>query len=82
MRLKNEIKGRSASWDETISTILFDALRAILLNVVASLPTNEALMQKIRRERQATQLDENGHLPLVFRQTDRGENFVLHEDDD
>ncbi|CAF1542065.1 unnamed protein product [Adineta ricciae] len=57
MRVKNEIKGRSASSDETTSTILLDSLRAM-------------------------QLDENGHLPLVFRQTDRGENFVLHEDDD
>jgi hypothetical protein len=81
IRLKNEIKGRSASSDETTSTILFDALRTIPLNVVAGLPTNDALMQTIRRERPPIQLDENGHLPLLFRQTDRGENFVLYEDD-
>jgi len=27
------------------------------------------------------QLDYNGRLPLLLRQTDRGENFVLFEDD-
>ncbi|CAF1497769.1 unnamed protein product [Adineta ricciae] len=81
MRVKDEIKGRSASSDETTSTILFVALRTIPLNVAAGLPTNDALMQTIRRERQATQLDENGHLPLVFHQTDCGKNFVSHEDD-
>jgi hypothetical protein len=26
------------------------------------------------------QLDHNGSLPLILRETDRGENFVLHED--
>ncbi|CAF1195693.1 unnamed protein product [Adineta ricciae] len=81
IRLKNELKTRGASSDEATSTILFEALRTIPLNVVADLPTNNALMQTIRRERPTIQLDENGHLPLAFRQTDRGENFVLYEDD-
>ena len=44
------------------------------------LPTNEALLQTIRRERPAEQLDHQGFLPLILRQTDRGENFILYED--
>ena len=51
------------------------------MNIVAGLTTNDGLMQTIRRERPPIQLDENGRLPLIFRQTDRGENFVLYEDD-
>ncbi|CAF1217953.1 unnamed protein product [Rotaria sp. Silwood1] len=27
------------------------------------------------------QLDHNGRLPLILRQTDRGESFILYEDD-
>lgn len=81
IRLKNEIKGRSLSSDEATSTILFDALRTIPLNAVPDLPTNNALMQTIRRERRPVQLDENGQLPFIFRQTDRGKKFVLFEDE-
>ena len=81
IRLKNELKARGKSSDEATSTILFEALRTIPLNVVADLPTNNALMQTIRRERPTIQLDENGDLPLAFRQIDRDENFVLYEDD-
>jgi hypothetical protein len=80
VRLKNELKNRAASSDEPSSAILFDALRTIPLNIAPALPTNDALLQTIRRERPAIQLDPNGHLPLILRQTDRGENFVLFED--
>ena len=81
IRLKNEIKTRGASSDEGASTILFDALRTIPLSVTAGLPTNEALLQTIRRElRKPMQLDHNGFLPHTLRETDRGESFVLYED--
>ncbi|CAF4539087.1 unnamed protein product, partial [Rotaria sp. Silwood2] len=80
IRLKHEIKARGSSSDEATSIILFDALRSIPLNAVPGLPTNNALMQTIRRQRQPVQLDENGQLPFVFQLTDRGENFVLFED--
>ncbi|CAF2498551.1 unnamed protein product [Rotaria sp. Silwood2] len=49
IRLKHEIKARGSSSDEAISIILFDALRSIPLNAVPGLPTNNALMQTIRR---------------------------------
>jgi hypothetical protein len=81
VRLKNEIKKRGASSDENPSTILFDVLRTIPLTTAARLPSTDALLQTIRRERPAMQLDHNGRLPLILRQTDRGENFILFEDD-
>ncbi len=66
VRLKNDIKKRGASSDENPSTILFDVLRTIPLSTVARLPSNDALLQSIRRERPATQLDHNGRLPLIL----------------
>ncbi|CAF1560987.1 unnamed protein product, partial [Rotaria sordida] len=81
IQLKNELKERSASSDEGTATILFDVLRKVPLNVSANLPTNEALLQTIRRERPAIQIDHNGRLPLILRQTDRGENFIFYEDE-
>lgn len=79
-RLKNDIKTRSASSDEQPFSILSDVLRSTPLAVTADLPTNDALLQIIRRERKPIQLDYDGHLPLILRQTHRGENFVLYED--
>lgn len=80
IRLKNEIKVRGAASDEGASTILFDVLRSTPLTAASCLPTNEALLQIIRRERPAQQLDHQGCLPPILRQTDRGENFILYED--
>ncbi|CAF1091814.1 unnamed protein product [Rotaria sordida] len=81
VRLKNKLKERSASSDEGGTTILVDVLRKVPLSVSANLPTNEALLQTIRRERPAIQLDHNDRLPLILRQTDRGENFIFYEDE-
>ncbi|CAF3543271.1 unnamed protein product, partial [Rotaria sp. Silwood2] len=72
---------RSASSDVGGTTILYDVLRKVSLSVSANLPTNEALLQTIRRERPAIQLDQNGRLSLILRQTDRGENFIFYEDE-
>ena len=49
--------------------------------VTAGLLSAEPLLQTIHRERKPIQLDHNGLLPLMLRETDRGENFVLYEDD-
>ena len=81
IRLKNEIKTNSSSSDEATSNLLFNALSTIPLNVASDLPTTNALMQTIRRERRPLQLDVNGQLPFLFRQTSRGENFVLMENE-
>jgi len=80
IRLKNEIKLRGASSDEEASTILFDALRSTPLTAAPYLPTIEALLQIIRRERPAEQLNHQGCLPLQLRQTDRDDDFILYED--
>jgi hypothetical protein len=80
IRLKNEIKVRGAASDNGASTILFDVLRSTPLTAAPGLPTNEALLQMIRRERPAQQLDQQGCLPPILRQTDRGEDFILYED--
>ncbi|CAF2978338.1 unnamed protein product [Rotaria sp. Silwood2] len=81
MRTNNNAEERSASSDVGGTTILYDVLRKVSLSVSANLPTNEALLQTIRRERPAIQLDQNGRLSLILRQTDRGENFIFYEDE-
>ena len=81
IRLKNEIKILRASSNEGASTILSDVLHTTPLAVIVGLPSTEALLQTIRRERKPIQLDHNGRFPFMFRETDSGENFVLYEDD-
>ena len=81
IRLENEIKIRGLSSDEAVSTVLFDALRKMPLHACANLPSNEALLQTIRRERPQIQLDYHGRLPLILRETERVENFIFYEDD-
>ncbi|CAF3351468.1 unnamed protein product [Rotaria sp. Silwood2] len=69
MRLKNEIKMRGVSSNEGDNTIIFDVLRQLPLSVSASLSSNEALLQTIRREPSPMQLDYNGVLPLISQET-------------
>ncbi|CAF1005190.1 unnamed protein product, partial [Rotaria magnacalcarata] len=80
IRLKNEIKQHAASSEEGPSTILLDVLRITPLSATPGLSTNDAWLQLIRRERPAIRLDPEGGLPLILRQTDRGEKLVLYED--
>ena len=81
IRLKNEIKIHGALSDEAASMILSDVLRITPLAIIAGLLSTEALLQTIRRERKPIQLDHNGRLPFMLRETHSGENFVLYEDD-
>jgi hypothetical protein len=81
IRLQNGIKERSESTEEATSIILHNALRTVPLNIAAELPSTDALGQCIRRQRPAPSLDINSRLPQILKQTDRGENFVVHEDD-
>ena len=81
IRLKNEIKIYGASSDEGASMILSYVLRTTPLAVTAGLPSTEALLHTIRREREPVQLDHNGRSPFMLLETDRDENFVLYEDD-
>ncbi|CAF2644946.1 unnamed protein product [Rotaria sp. Silwood2] len=48
MQLKNDIKARAATTDESTSSVLHSALRTYPLSAVGALPRNEALMLMIR----------------------------------
>jgi hypothetical protein len=81
IRVQNEIRQPSESSEEMTSIILHNVLRTVPLNIAAELPSTVALEQCIRRQRPRVNLDINSQLPQILKQTDRGENFVLHEDD-
>jgi len=81
IKLKNEIKARAATADESSSSILHTALRTYPLSAAGELPRSDALMLTIRRQRTGEKVDADGRLPEKFRKTYRGEDFILHEDE-
>ena len=81
IRIQNEIKERSVLCEEGTSILLQNALRKAPLSIAADLPLMDALAQTVRRQRPQLLLDINGQLPQILKKTDRGENFVLFEDD-
>lgn len=81
VELKNKIKSRAVDNEEPTSTILFSSLRSFPLESAGQLPRNETLLRTIRRQRQAEPADPNKRLSDSMKQTDRGDNFVLYEDD-
>ncbi|CAM4961584.1 unnamed protein product [Rotaria socialis] len=54
---------------------------ACFSNVAGQLPQSETLLRTIRRQLQGPPMNSNNQLPDHLKQTDRGENFVLHEDE-
>lgn len=81
LELKNKIKTRAAETEELPSTILHSVMRSFPLDAAGQLPQNETLLRAIRRQRQVPSTNVNNQLPDHLKQTDRGENFVLHEDE-
>ncbi|CAF4480594.1 unnamed protein product, partial [Rotaria sp. Silwood2] len=81
VQLKNEIKARATTTDESTSTILHSALRTFPLSAAGELPRNESLMLMIRRQRTVGKVDADGRLPEKLRKTYRDEDFILHEDE-
>ncbi|CAM4986296.1 unnamed protein product [Rotaria socialis] len=81
LELKNKIKSRAAETEESSSTILHSAMRSFPLDAAGQLPQSETLLRTIRRQRQGPPMNSNNQLPDHLKQTDRGENFVLHEDE-
>ena len=81
IRIQNQLKERGASSEEPTSIILQNVLRTVPVNIVADLPSTQALSQTIRRQRVPLPLDLNSQLPAALKQTDRGENFILFEDE-
>jgi hypothetical protein len=81
VELKNKIKSKAADSEEPSSTILHTVLRSFPLDSAGRLPQNETLLRTIRRQRQAAPADADNRLPDALKITDRGDNFVLHEDE-
>ncbi|CAF3703869.1 unnamed protein product [Rotaria socialis] len=80
IKLKNEIKARAATTDESTSTIIHSALRTYPLSAAGQLPKNESFMLMIRRQRTTETVDGNGRLPEKLRKAYRDEDFIMHED--
>ncbi|CAF5101086.1 unnamed protein product [Rotaria sp. Silwood1] len=81
IQLKNEIKARAATTDESSSSILHSALRTYPLSVAGQLPRSDALTLTVRQQCTAETVDANGHLPEKLRKTYRDKDFILHEDE-
>ncbi|CAF2977509.1 unnamed protein product [Rotaria sp. Silwood2] len=80
IQLKNYIKVRAVITDESTSSILHSVLRTYSLSAAGELPSNEALIPMIRRQRTVETVDVDGRLPEKLRKTYRDEDFILHED--
>jgi hypothetical protein len=72
---------RAAISDKPSSTILHSAIRSFHLDAASQLPRNDSLLRTIRRQRQEAPANNNDRLPAHVRKPDRGENFVLYEDE-
>ncbi|CAF4128120.1 unnamed protein product [Rotaria magnacalcarata] len=81
IQLKNNIKVRAATTEEQSSSILHSALRNYPILAVGALPKTETLMVTIRRQCINDKTDADGRLPDRLRKTDRGEDFILFEDE-
>ena len=80
LELKNKIKTRAVEAKESSSTILHSAIRSFPLDAASQLPQTETLSRSIPRQRQVPSANSNNQLPDHLKHTDRGENFLLHED--
>lgn len=81
LEMKTKMKSRATETEELPSTILHSVMRSFPLDSAAQLPQNETLLRTIRRQRQTPLTNTNNQLPDHLKQTDRGENFVFHEDE-
>ncbi|CAF4691291.1 unnamed protein product [Rotaria socialis] len=79
--LKSKIKARAAETEEFPSPILHSVMRSFPLDAAGRLPQGDTLLRTIRRQRPAPSTNNDNQLPDNLKQTDRGENFVLHEDE-
>lgn len=81
IELKNKIKSRALTSEEPTSNILYSELTSFPLDAAGQLPRTETLQKTIRRQRQTPKANPDNRLPDELKQTTRGENFILHEDD-
>ena len=80
VELRNQIIARSAESEEPSSAILHSAIRSFPLDAAGQLPKTDTLLRTIRRQREAEPSNPDNLLPDHLKLTDRGDNFVLHED--
>ncbi|CAF2249018.1 unnamed protein product [Rotaria magnacalcarata] len=81
IKLKNKIKSRALTSKEPTSAIVYSELKSFPLDAAGLLPRTDTLQRTIRRQRQTPKTNPNNRLPDELRQTDRGDNFILHKDD-
>ena len=61
---------------------MHSAIGSFPLNAASQLSQSETLSRNIRRQRQVSPANSNSQLPDHLKQTDRGEKFLLHEDEE
>lgn len=81
IELKNKIKTRALTSEEPTSNILYSEIKSFSLDAAGQLPRTDTLQRTIRRQRQTPKTNPDNQLPDHLKQTDRGDNFVLHEND-
>ena len=82
IQLKDEIKTRAVTTDESTSSIVHSAYRTYPLSAAGGLPRNEALMLMIRRQHTVETVDVYSRLPDKLRKTYRDEDFILQKEKD
>ena len=79
IELKSKIKARALISEEPTSSILYSEIKSFPLDAAGQLPQTDTLQRTIRRQRQTPKTNPDNQLPDHLKQTDRGDNFVLHE---
>ena len=91
IKLYNEIKQRVATTDEPSRSTLHSASRTFPLHSASrtfplrptgELPRTDIIVQTIRRQRATPAVIIDGHLPETPKKTYRGEDFILHHDNE
>ena len=81
IKLKNKIKSPALTSEEPTSNILYSEIKSFPLDAAGQLPETYTLQRTIRRQRQTPKTNPDHRLPDHLKQTDRGDNFILHEND-
>ncbi|CAF1522463.1 unnamed protein product [Adineta ricciae] len=80
IELKNKIKPQALISEESTSKLFYSELKYFPLDAAGQLPPTDALQKTDRRRRQTPKGRRDNRLPYPLKQTIRGENFILHED--
>jgi hypothetical protein len=81
LELKDKMKARAAESKEPSSVILYSEMRTFPLDSANQLSEEQTLLRTIRRRRENETASSGDQLTDQPKLTDRGENFVLHENE-